>query len=355
MPEAFLAESSFLLLDRNLNLQLQLRKMTPFSYTTRMAILTRCFGAFLVKKLFKRLTTIGLFAIASLVADDDINLEDISNEQIKKQTNGPFSIEMNTDWIGPAKLEHHHHEFSDIKFATAQIDLSLVYYYNPCHCEGASIGLGYTRTRLDWKCNPFFTQNDYDMISVNLAGVSQRFKNWTWKGQVTINFDNIEHWNLEDYMTYDLLFWGRYAYRPNLGVHLGFLVLAGMKIDRVYPIVGFDWTYSDRWKLSLVFPMDISLTYTINRSWSVLLAGRFFNQRHRVKKDQFFSQGVWFYTSSGAELAVKYRPSCRVTANLHAGLNFGGHLKVANRHYREGHRLRFGEAPYAGAEVDINF
>lgn len=309
-----------------------------------------------MKKLFKRMTAICLIAVAFLAADDDIDVQDLSNEQIQQETTGPFSVEISGDWVGPAKFEHQHrHDFSKLKFATGRIDLSLVYYYNPCYQEGTNIGVSYVRTRLDWQCNPFFTQKDYDMICVNLGGATQRFQDWTWKGQITINFDNIEHWTLEDYMTYDLLLWGRYAYRPNLGIHFGFLALTGMKIDRIYPIIGFDWTYSPNLKLSLVFPMDISLTYTVNDCWSVLLAGRFFNQRHRVKKDQFFSEGLWFYTSSGVELALKYKPTRRITANLHGGFDFGGHLKVAKRHYREGHRFTLGGAPYLGGEVDINF
>lgn len=309
-----------------------------------------------MKKLFRHLTTICLITAASLAADEDIDVEDLSNEQIQYEAAGPFSIEISGDWIGRAEFDHkHHHDLSDFRFATGQIDVSLVYYYNPCFQEGASIGLSYTRTRLDWNCNPFFTQKDYDMVSVVLGGATQRLECWNWRAQVTINFDNIEHWTLEDYMTYDLLLWGRYAYRPNFGVHIGFLALTGMKIDRVYPIIGFDWVYDCNWKLSLVFPMDISLTYTIDQCWSVLLAGRFFNQRHRVKRDQFFSEGLWFYTSSGAEIAVKYRPTCRITANLHGGIDFGGHLKVAKRHYKEGHRFSFGSAPYIGGEIDINF
>lgn len=308
-----------------------------------------------MKKL-KRLTTLFLFATAALLADDDIDVEDLSNEQIQHESDGPFTVEISGDWIGPAKFDRHN--FGDrakLKFATAQIDLNMVYYYNPCLQEGTTIGLSYTRTRLDWRLNPFFTQKDYDMISLNFGGFTQRFNDWTWRGQVTVNFDNIEHWNMHDYMTYDLLLWGRYSFRPDIGVHLGFLALTGMKIDRVYPIVGFDWTYNRNWKMSLVFPMDISVTYTVNDCWSVLAAARFFNQRHRVKKDQFFSEGVWFYSSSGAELAVKYKPTKRITANIHAGINFGGHLKVANRHYREGHRFSFGDAPYGGAEFEINF
>jgi hypothetical protein len=311
-----------------------------------------------VKSTFKLLlATAFIFTSFSLKADNDIEVEDLSAEKIQGKTSGgPFTIKTSTDFIGEAKFEHRdRNHFKNFTFTTGDIDLSFIYYYNPCLIEGASLGISYMRTRLDWKENPFFTQKDYDTVSLNFGGFSQRFKDWTWKGQVTINFDNIEHWTIEDYVNYDLVLWGRYAYRPNLGVHIGFLALTGMKIDRVYPIIGIDWTYNCHWKLSFVFPMDISVAYTINKCWEISLASRFFTQRHRVKKDQFFSRGLWFYTSSGAELAIKYTPKKGILVNVHVGEDFGGHLKVANRHYKEGRRLSFGAAPYAGAEIDINF
>lgn len=307
-----------------------------------------------VKKMFNILMATFAFATTGLSAAADIYVEDLSAQHIREKTSGgPFTAKISGDYIGRADFKHH--DFSHLTFATGEVDLSFVYYYEPCYKEAANVGLTYTRTRLDWKFNPFFTQKDYDMISLNFGGYSQRLKDWTWRAQVSINFDNIEYWNLEDYMNYDLLLWGRYAYTKDVGIHIGVLALTGMKIDRVYPILGFDWTIDCHWKLNIVFPMDIALVYTINEAWSVAVAGRIFDQRHRVKKDQFYSEGLWHYTSSGAELAVKYNPTQWISANIHAGGDFGGHLKVANRHYRHGHRLRFEGAPYAGAEVDINF
>lgn len=307
----------------------------------------------LVKNAFRILLASMAFATTQIMADADVDLEDISNKQVKEELpGGPFSIQLSGDYIGQADFKCR--ELSHFTFATANADLNFVYYYNPCFKEAATIGIAYTRTRLDWKHNPFFTQKDVDMITLNLGGYTERVENWIWRAQVSINFDNIEHWTFEDYMSYDLLLWGRYAYTRNFGIHLGLLAYTGMKIDRVYPVVGIDWTYC-KWKLSLVFPMDVSLVYTLNKCWSIALAGRFINQRHRMKKDEFFSEGLWFYTSSGAELAVNYTPAKWIKVNAHGGYDFGGHLKVANRHYRHGHRLRFDGAPYAGAEIDLNF
>lgn len=307
-----------------------------------------------MKNIFNMLMAIVAFTTTGLVADGDIYVEDLSAQHIKEETSaGPFTAKISADYVGRANFKCH--DFSHLTFATGEVDLSLVYYYDPCYKEGTSIGVTYTRTYLNWKFNPFFTQKNIDMISVNFSGISQRLRDWTWRAQVSVNFDNIEYWNIEDYMNYDLLLWGRYAYTQDIGVHIGVLAFTGMRIDRVYPVFGIDWLFDCHWKLNLVFPMDLSLVYTLNQKWSIALAGRIFDQRHRVKKDQFYSEGLWHYTSSGAELVVKYTPTKWMTANVHAGGDFGGHLKVANRHYRDGRRLRFEGAPYAGAEVDINF
>jgi hypothetical protein len=308
-----------------------------------------------VKKLFNILLAIMMITATGLsAATGDAYLEDVSSESNKKdESNGPFMAKISGDYIGQADFKCH--DFSHFTFAIGEVDLSFVYYYNPCIHEGATIGVTYSRIRLDWKTNPFFTQKDFDNISLNFGGFSERLEDWLWRAQVTVNFNNIEYWDLEDYMNYDLLLWGRYAYAPNVGIHIGILAYTGMKIDRVYPIVGFDWTYDCHWKLNVIFPMDISLVYTVNECWAIAAAGRFFYERNRVKKDQFYSEGLWAYSSSGAELSVRYTPTKWITANVHAGGDFGGNLKVARRHYHSGHRLRFEGAAYAGAEVDVNF
>lgn len=306
-----------------------------------------------MKMTIPKLLATFLLASSALIADADIDLEDLSSQNIKENPRGPFSVEISGDYTGRADFDHN--DFKYFTFATGEINLNFVFRYEKCYKEGAALGVSYMRTRLDWKFNPFFTQKDIDSVSLNLAGFSEWLEDWIWKAQINVNFDNIEYWNLEDYMNYDLILWGRYACGDNLGIHLGFFALTGMKIDRLFPIIGIDWTYSCHWKVNLVFPMNISVIYTIDKCWSISLASRFITQRHRVKKDQFYSRGLWFYTSSGAELALKYSPREWFSVDIHAGENFGGHLKVADRHYQNSRRLKFGAATYAGAQVDINF
>ena len=287
-------------------------------------------------------------------SDVDIDLQDLGAQNISSEpTAGPWNIELLGDAVGNANVRCPGD--SHLNFATAQLDLSVIYYYDPCYTEGLTAGINYMWTRLGWDANPYFSQENFSTATVSFGAFSQRLPNWTWRGQLSINFDNLEYWTFADYMNYDMLVWGRYEIRKDIGVHIGFLALTGMKIDRVYPVIGIDWTYNCNWKLSLVFPVDISLIYTITPAWNISLAGRFLNQRHRVHEDQTLPKALWFYTTGGGELAVNYSPSKRFKANIHAGANLGGHLKIANRHYQHGERYRLESAPYAGAEIDLNF
>lgn len=300
-------------------------------------------------------TTLSMTSIyaADSWADGNVDIQDLGPQKIQEDDLGPISIQIFGDYVGKARVRCPGRE--KLQFATAIANVNFVYHYDECYKEGLTVGASYMRTELDWKFNPFFTQEGYDTASINLGIFTDRLPGWTWRAQATANFDNLQYWTFSNYMNYDLLMWGRYKYCENIGLHIGFIQLTGMKIDRLYPIIGFDWTYSEDWKVNLVFPVDLSLVYTIDSCWNVALAGRFFNQRHRVKTNQFYSKGLWFYTTGGTELALNYNPTNKIRANIHGGYNFGGHLKIANRHYNNGQRLRLDGAPYAGAEIDMNF
>lgn len=300
------------------------------------------------------LTSIFVTGVLSLQAE--VQTEDISTQNISTATSekhcDPFTVDVLGDYIGKAKV--HDCNKGHLTFITGTADLNFVYYYNECCQEGANAALAYQRTFLDWTTNPYFTEKNFDTLSLILGAFTKRLPDWLWKAQVSINFDNLEHWNFDDYMNYDMLLWGRYDYCENIGIHIGFLAQTGMKIDRVYPIIGIDWTCG-KWKLNAIFPMNISAVYSFTPEWSVAVAGRFFDQRHRVREDEYLSEGLWHYQGGGAELAVNYSPDTWLSANVHAGYSLGGHLKIADRHYHHGHRLRVDGAPYAGAEVIINF
>lgn len=305
------------------------------------------------KNLFFFLAGVAVFC-SQLSADvdfQDIGPTDIGGVR-ENSSRGPFKIELTFDAIADAKVHDCHHH---LQFATGEAEVSMVFYHDPCYEEGASIGVSFSRTRIDWRHNHLFHQKDFDQVCLTLGFSSARLCSWLWQAQFTANFDNIEYWSFNDYMNYDMLLWGRYEYNKCLGIHIGVLATTGMKIDRVYPIIGVDWQWRDNIKINLIFPLNISIVYNFNKAWSVALAGRLFYERHRLKRHEILEKGLIQYQSSGAEIGLTYNPADWLLANIHAGYDFGGRFKTATRHYKHRHNYDVDGAPYAGAELDFAF
>lgn len=303
------------------------------------------------------LTTLSLFSTDLKAVD--INFNDIGSTQINPPTPAasddctPFIFQIDGDWVGRAKVRRcptNHH----LKFYEGEVDLGGIYYYCPCYSEGATISLSYTRCRMDLNHNCLFHQKNFNALSLNLGGFSERLENWLWKGQVSFNIDP-EHWDFNEYMNYDFLLWGRYNYCQDIGLHIGFIGYTGMKIDRVYPIIGVDWQYDCNWKFNFVFPVNISAVYSFNDCWSVAFALRAFETRYRTGKNENLSRALFLYRAAGAEIGLNYKLASWISANIHAGGIFGGTLKIANRHYRQRHKYRFESAPYVGGQLVLLF
>ena len=306
-----------------------------------------------------------LFVVASAVfsglnLEAQVDTQDIGSAEITpaildgQYPVGPFKLDVSADVIGKAKVDDCR-EFGDVTFATAMAEGNFIFYYDKCYEEGAAVALVYEYTYLDMTHNPYFSEKNFNTGCLLLSGFTERVDDWQWRGQVSINFDNLPHWDFADYMNYDILAWGRYKYCDSLGVHIGFFAQTGMQFDRVYPVIGIDWTYNCNWKLNLIFPLNISAVYTINSDWNVALAGRFIDQRHRVGRDEPLPEAFWHYQGGGAELALNYNPSLVLSANIHAGYSWGAHLTIRDRHYNHPKRLVLESAPYAGAEVAYHF
>ncbi|MGA8164740.1 MAG: hypothetical protein WB791_06930 [Waddliaceae bacterium] len=291
-------------------------------------------------------------SLAFLCAEEscckDINLQD-------KQV--PYYGRIYYDNVLPATIKKKDIDHKKLRYQVAGVNAGSVFLYNPNCNEGLAATLGYDWTYLCWKGNPSFDQCNFQYLNLSLSGFSKRVKNWTWKANATMKIDPT-NFNWSHYLCWDLLMWGRYAYSADIFLHVGFYAITGMNINRIYPVLGVEWTCTTPWrplKLSLVFPFDISALWKINDYWEAGVAARFFQSRHRVDKNEPLPRGLWLYTAYGGELTMNYHYSDFIHANLHAGGVFGGELKIADRHWDNPRHFETGLAPYFGAEISLSY
>lgn len=300
----------------------------------------------------------GLLSSAFVFGQDDLSTEDYGSETINAPADNPttkktpFSFTTYIDGIGGAKIKNGYYKKDTIEFAVANVDAGMIVYYSPCYEEGARVSLSYNANYLHWRENPLFSQDHFNTASLNLGAFTGRFENWFWKAQLSFNMD-ASQWTSE-YLSYDTLLWGRYSYSTCTNLHIGVLALTGLDMVWIYPIIGFDWKISERWKLNAVYPLNMSLEYALNQRWSLAVGARNFDVRHRVKPHESYSKALVRYRNSGAEFMVKYDKDS-LTANLHAGIAFLGRYRVANKNNHHAHTYRLASSGYAGGEIAVKF
>lgn len=311
-----------------------------------------------MKKLLHKIGLTLALVNASLYAEVDFNKqyynEDFEESRFNEGERGPFTVETSYDYIGSSKFNKRGFRSEKIWFSDLDIEASAVVYYNKECKEGLSVSLGYNASEIHWSKNIFTDQTFYQNANISIGAGTKRMPNWLWKGQLTYSLD-VDHPKFSKYSTWDFLGWGRYTYRDDIGLHMGLIVLTGMKIDHVYPILGADWEINECWKINGVFPVNLSVVYAYNECWSFELAGRGWENRFRTGKHQPLSEGLLVYTNTGLEFGVNYDFRKSIHANIHVGYTTGGKLKVADKNNHHAHHFKFKAAPYAGAELIVNF
>lgn len=306
------------------------------------------------RNIVKLRTYLSTFVLATGYLHADINDGDISQEKIPTDTSDkPFQIAAYGDSISKAKFSNKCLDDEGVRYGHVGVEGIFAFYGNSCFGEAAYFEADLSQTLIRWKENPYFSQEDFNCLSLSLGGFTERATGWKLWAEIDVNIDT-DHACKSDYYTYDGFLWGRYNYSETLGIHVGFLGETGMKIDRVYPILGVDWQAMENLKLNLVFPLNISAVYMIDDCLAVAVAARFFQSRFRVGEDEPVPRGLVCYRSVGIEFAVSHTLSW-IQSNVHIGYNTGGILKVANRHYENRHRFKFKSAPYYGGEVRVLF
>lgn len=308
--------------------------------------------------LFNFFCIYGAFADEDVIFSGDVSSENIETplEDSKTAKGGPFRFEIASNAIGRARLSKHHLSRQSIGYSELEINGTLVFYYKPEPKEAAYLTIGYTLVDLEWRRDFFFNQQKFNNLNLALGAATKRMDSWTLRMQIVGNLD-LDHRDLNHYLTWDFLCWGRYKFTDRLNMHLGLYGWMGMKVNRIIPILGFDWWINEKWKLNAVFPVNLSLVYRLNPCWTLALAARAFTSRNRVGSRETISKGIYEYRTAGGEINLRYKNEnwVPIEANIHLGCDFGGTLKLSNKHHRHAKTFDIGAAPYVGSEVSARF
>lgn len=264
----------------------------------------------------------------------------------------PYQFKLYYDYISRSKLKNCEFEDEKVGFSEGQTQL---YYNTFCSQHECLIfGLGYSYTHLNWDREGKFDQATFNNLVLSLGSYTTRIPDWLWQGGMSAEIDT-RQWSFSNYTLYYFLLWGRYEYRENIGLHIGTIFRTGLRQNKILPIIGFDWTFCQKWKLSIIYPLDISLNYSINDCWSLSVAGRIWNSRHRLDKHDDCPKSIMEYRNRGIEGAVNYHYTKSLTANLHVGCTRGGDVKWTNSNNRHARTFRFESAVYAGGSFEVRF
>lgn len=305
------------------------------------------------QKIFLLLSAL-LITTLQLSADIDEGVIGSENINDVSMDRGPFRLELDFDSVGSARIKDDDFDDDHVQFSQYDAVLGIAVGFIP-HCiEVYSVAFGYTKTHLGWDNNPYFDQQDFYQASFAFRFFSMRMKDWRWQGQFAANI-NAQHWDFNHYLDFDITVWGRYECCDDVGIHLGFTAQTGMRIDRIYPIIGVEWKISECWDLNLVFPVNISLVYKHNTYFSSELAMRFFDIRQRVDKNEPLSQGLFAYRNAGVEYGFNYVWDPKIEANVHVGYTLGGDLRISNKHNDFPKHFHLEPSVYFGGEVVLSF
>lgn len=311
-----------------------------------------------VKYLTKRLLAFFLLVTSTFSyaeIESDFTYESFFDQAIAEIESGnPFKFEFEYDYVGRSKIKKKEFKGQHVTFSEGDVSLDAVFWYNPEHQEGLTAGFGYTHNNIDWHRNPYFDRNNFNAYVFRIGAFTKRATDWFWIAFGQMNLD-ADHTNWNQYANYDLLLWGRYNFIPDVGLHVGFVAMTGMKIDRIWPVLGFDWKIDKHWMLKMVFPLDMALIYEFNKCWCAEVAFRAFMSRYRLGKHELLSKGLVQYRNYGAEFGVTYHHNNSIKANVHVGYAAGDELKISNRHKTITRIIDFGGAPYAGAAFEFEF
>jgi hypothetical protein len=250
------------------------------------------------------------------------------------------------------KSSLHHLNYSD-----ADVGLYYTQFFN--EENSLSYGLGYDFLRLNWDQNPRFSQQNFNYFVGSLGLVSNHLEKWRWIVNTGFSVD-ASRFDFGQSAVYHAMLWGRYHFIDHMGIHVGALGWYGVDNGRGYPIFGFDWRINEKWSGNAIFPVDYSITYSFDDSWSIESAYASFGGPYKYPRRAHggkdgFKDPIFFVYSNGLDLTLKYRFEHLLRASLGIGWDFGGWIYIKDHESHHGKYFHFNSAPYAQGSIALTF
>lgn len=267
-----------------------------------------------------------------------------------------WHIQSDVRAVAPAEMRTHSVKHSKLKYLDSNTSLFYSHSLNPDN--SLSWQIGYDYLRLDWKDNPRFNESDFHNLVGSLAWLSTSTNKWRWilNGGFTVD---TKTFNFVDYAVYYGLMWGRYQFRDNVGIHVGAFAYYGIKNGYALPILGADWWISRKWKLTAVFPVDVSLSYQIAQNWSTDITYSSFGGPYRLPRRAHHGHGRYHHAifevyATGADWNLECNYNV-LKAGIGVGYNFGGWLFIRSSNNHHGKYFKYDSAPYGQAYLQFTF
>lgn len=220
-----------------------------------------------------------------------------------------------------------------------------------------NFGVGYMNTQFHFSHHPkqsSFKQQHFDNALFRIGASTSEIHRWKWKADLELQM-NTDHFSLSRYTLFGATLRGRYKYHEKRNLHVGILALTGMRYTRLLPIIGMDYTISDKWQLDAIFPTKMALIYSLTQHWKLDAAIRYFLSRQRLDEHEHFRRGLVAYRNWGAEFGLSYNYNDTLHFNLHMGESFAGRLRISNRNNSHRHHLKLDPALYYGFTATLIF
>jgi len=295
--------------------------------------------------------TLPLTAANLPALNDTPSFDDVLDTPLEPPTVTPsfFQIDGRGDWIQPSTLQVPRATIERLGFAETDARAGYVF---PCGCAMYSVAAGYQKTWITLENVYLFDRTDFQNAYVTLGG--KVFEgDWTYQGEFQFNAD-VDLGGKRCYL-YFYGGWATYAYLPCLSMSAGFIGRSGLRQDKFWPVLGFEWNINSQWEIHAVYPVNISVLYRPIKPLAIGLTTRFINSRHRLNKDDIIPSGILEYRNAGEELGITYSPAPFFSINGHVGYMFRPDLQISNTWGEVLTDLKADGSFYAGGNILFRF